>query len=335
MDEQQVTGDSYEDLCSVLQRFPQARIPTREQFAALSVRAGKGTGEEGDHCSVQLVRFWEGLDASTDVVPVTDSQVCGKFLIRFQDAVKDDAIRKRLCTPLAVKLIGSAGSTSLEQRRSWLAVDWAIREVAPAYFDMSPELATHAAALRALPPITSKAAAEAAYAVRDAARSAAWELRQAKLNTFSVQFKAELEKRMPAVVAAEAEAEAVAVVAEAAEAVAEAAEAAAVAVVAEAAAVAVAAEAVAAEAVVAAAVAVAAEAVVAAAVAVAAEAAVAEAAEGSDRYWAIRQAVFAAVRKHFRENINEQLRAVSQASWESGAKCLERMLDLTEESKAA
>src|SRR5579872_5005541 len=87
---------AYEHLVSTLKRFPKARIPTREQFDAVNLRLGKGSGKEGDHCAVQVVRAWEGLSPSTDTVPDTDSQVCGRFMIRFQDAIKDDATRNRL-----------------------------------------------------------------------------------------------------------------------------------------------------------------------------------------------------------------------------------------------
>jgi FlaG/FlaF family flagellin (archaellin) len=75
-------------------------------------------------------------------------------------------------------------------------------------------------------------------------------------------------------------------------------------------------------------------AVVAAVVAVAAVAAVA----GSPFYWEIRAAVREAVLKHLRESTSEtteKLRAIQRDSWESGAKCLERMLDSKEESAAA
>ena len=255
---------------------------SEEYLSSLHLRGGAGSGQEGDCCALQERRRWSGLDSKSYDVPETDSQVCGRFMVRLQDAIKDQEVRDRLIPPLIVKLVGSAGSKDLEQRRSWLAVDWALRDVAPAYFDMSPELATHAAALRALPEITSKETAEAAHSVRSTARAAAWELRQSKLATFREQLRIELTKRMPA----EAEAAAVEVVA------------------------------------------------VAAAAAVAAEVV----AVGSARYWQIRNAVYAAVYKQFRESQSEtrkKLREIQTASWESGAKCLERMLDLKEESAAA
>ena len=260
---------------------------SEEYLSSLHLRGGAGSGQEGDCCALQERRRWSGLDSKSYEVPETDSQVCGSFMVRFQDAIKDQEVRDRLIPPLIVKLVGSAGSKALEQRRSWLAVDWALREVAPAYFDMSPELATHAEALRALPPINSRAAAAQAYAVRDAARAAAWELRQNRLAEFRTALRIELEKLPKPVTVAAAAAAAV----EAVEAVA----------------------------------------------AVAAVEAVVEAVveAGSDRYWQIRYAVRDALVKHFREDMGERLKVAQLASWESGAKCLERMLDLKEESEAA
>jgi hypothetical protein len=77
---------------------------------------------------------------------------------------------------------------------------------------------------------------------------------------------------------------------------------------------------------------------VAAAEVAAAEVAAAEVAAGSPYYWEIRTAVREAVLKHLRESTSEttaKLRAIQGASWESGAKCLARMLELAEETKAA
>jgi hypothetical protein len=305
---------------------------TPEYLASLQLKCGSGTGKEGDCCALQERRRWSGLDSKSYAVPDTDSQVCGRFMVRFQDAIKDDAIRNRLIPPLMVKLVGSAGSPELESRRSWMAVDWALREVAPTYFDLTPELAEHAAALRALPPITDKASARAAYPIRDAARTAAWNLREKNLG----KLREELKKRIPAAdavaAAADAAAAAVAAAAVAAAVAAVAADAAAAAVAAAVAAVAAAvavvadADAAAAAAVAAAVAAVAADAAAAAAVA----AAVAAVADGSERYWKVYYAVRDALREHFEKTAKTTLREVSLKSWESGAKCLERMLELTE-----
>src|SRR5882724_5455132 len=90
------TDAAFDRLLLALRGVPNARMPTREEFDAVNLRIGKGTGKEGDHCALQVVRWWEGLDPALDTVPETDSQVCGFFLIRFQDAIKDDRARNRL-----------------------------------------------------------------------------------------------------------------------------------------------------------------------------------------------------------------------------------------------
>jgi hypothetical protein len=143
---------------------------TPEYIAALKLRIGKGTGEEGDRCALQERRAWTGLDPASDAVPETDSKVLGRFLIRFQDGIRDDELRNRVCGPLLVKLVGSKASAKIERKRAWVAVDWVCREILPMYLELNPELASHAEALRALPEITNKAAAENAASVRKAAR---------------------------------------------------------------------------------------------------------------------------------------------------------------------
>src|SRR5262245_31140546 len=138
------------------------KFVTPEYLSALKLRQGKGTGKEGDRCAIQERRAWSNLDPASDAIPETDCRVCGRFLIRFQDAITDGEVRSRLCAPLLVKLVGSKGSKAVQERRRWIAVDWALREVAPFWLDFCPELTEHAAALRALPEITSREAAEAA-----------------------------------------------------------------------------------------------------------------------------------------------------------------------------
>jgi hypothetical protein len=55
---------------------------------------------------------------------------------------------------------------------------------------------------------------------------------------------------------------------------------------------------------------------------------------GSDRYWAIYYAVRGAIREAVQTKVREHLRETSLKSWESGARCLERMLDAREEPSA-
>src|SRR6185369_6072983 len=80
-----------------------AKLPERftdEYFAHLSLRGGKGDGQEGDRCSIQERRAWEELNAKLDEIPEGDCPVVGKFMIRFQDGISDSAVRTRLCLPL-------------------------------------------------------------------------------------------------------------------------------------------------------------------------------------------------------------------------------------------
>ena len=49
------------------------------------------------------------------------------------------------------RLVGSRGDDATEERRAYLALDWLVRVHTPVWLDLVPALASHAAALRALP----------------------------------------------------------------------------------------------------------------------------------------------------------------------------------------
>jgi len=50
--------------------------------------------------------------------------------------------------------------------------------------------------------------------------------------------------------------------------------------------------------------------------------------DGSEDYWKIRSAVREALRKHFAENMGDKLKAAQLTGWESGARCLDRILEV-------
>ena len=65
----------------------------------------------------------------------------------------------RLLKPLLPRLIGTRATPEIHERRSYLALDWLIREATPAWLDLVPALAPHAAALRDAAVIADAAAA--------------------------------------------------------------------------------------------------------------------------------------------------------------------------------
>ena len=74
--------------------------------------------------------------------------VIGALLRRWNDDLPSDSERDRLLRPLVPRLVGSRADEDIEKARSWLAVDWLIREWLPAWLDLTPQLQTHGRAIR-------------------------------------------------------------------------------------------------------------------------------------------------------------------------------------------
>jgi hypothetical protein len=138
-----------------------------------------------DLCIMEAVAYMAGEPWSDK--PACASPVIAAFLRTWNDTLSDED-RDRLL-PAAVwvpRLVGSRGDDATEERRSYFALDWLVRVHTPAWLDLVPSLAPHAAALRALPEIVGLTTAEAAGSIvraavdaagdaaRAAARAAAW-----------------------------------------------------------------------------------------------------------------------------------------------------------------
>jgi len=150
---------------------------------------GSGAHSAGDgFCVMEAVSFVAGEPHSDH--PTCASEVIGTFMRRWNDDL-DDAGRQRL-KPYILKLVGTLASAEIEQRRSWMCVDWMVRVHTAAWLELAG-LTEQATALRELPEIVGaetlngakpainagqkKAAAawDAAGALGAAARDAAWD----------------------------------------------------------------------------------------------------------------------------------------------------------------
>ena len=141
------------------------------------------TGDR-DLCIMEAVAYMAGESWSDR--PACASPVVAALLRSWNDTLSDDD-RDRLL-PAAVwvpRLVGSRGDEVTEERRAYLALDWLVRVHTPAWLDLVPALAPHAAALRVLPEIvdmttagragdTVRAARAAAGAAASAAGAASW-----------------------------------------------------------------------------------------------------------------------------------------------------------------
>ena len=131
---------------------------------------------DGEYCVMEAVAALAGepwSDAPACVCPVI-----GGLLRAWNDGIHSDAERTRLLKPLIQPAIGTRSTPEVERMRSSLALDWLVRVNLPAWCDLVPTLASHAAALRALPETTDWgschiAVIAAGAAARDAARDAA------------------------------------------------------------------------------------------------------------------------------------------------------------------
>jgi hypothetical protein len=127
-----------------------------------------------DLCIMEAVAYMAGEPWSDS--PACASPVIAAFLRSWQDALSE-ADRDRLL-PAAVwvpRLVGSRGDDATEERRAYMALDWLIRVHVPTWFDLTPSLREHAAALRGLTPIVGFDTARVAGNVVRAAGAAAWD----------------------------------------------------------------------------------------------------------------------------------------------------------------
>jgi hypothetical protein len=101
------------------------------------------------------------------------------FMIAWNDGLPSDAERDRLLKPLIPDIVDTKSTPAIEERRSYMALDWLIRVYTPRWLDLVPVLAPHAKALRDLEEIADLAGASAAgasvVAARAAAGAAAWD----------------------------------------------------------------------------------------------------------------------------------------------------------------
>ena len=157
-------------------------IPER-LTAIAQASLGAGSHEENaEHqmCVMEAVAFVAGepwSDAPACACPVITS-----FCVSWNDSLPNDADRDRLLKPLIPKIVGTRSTPEVEERRSYMALDWLIRVHTPKWLDMVPALHERAKELRELDAIVDMAGATAAgvkvrLAQKDAAAAgdAAWD----------------------------------------------------------------------------------------------------------------------------------------------------------------
>ena len=151
---------------------------TPEQLDQLQLSSGAHSDPDEGHCLLEVVSLFAGEPFSDS--PACVDPVLAEFGRAWNDGMRSDAERAQLKRYIPL-LPGSASGPALSEARAWLAMDWLVRTNLPAWLELSPGLAEHAAKLRALAPITGEQGLALAqptldHAARDAAaaRAAAW-----------------------------------------------------------------------------------------------------------------------------------------------------------------
>ncbi|OGT59898.1 MAG: hypothetical protein A3E01_10665, partial [Gammaproteobacteria bacterium RIFCSPHIGHO2_12_FULL_63_22] len=123
-------------------------------FKTFTFGSGAHRRREDGMCVMEAVAYIAG-EPHTDH-PECACPVISAFMRRWNDAIRDDDLRRALVGQFVFRLPGTKATTEIEDRRRWMAVDWCTREAAPEFLTLTPKLQVHAAVLRELPPINAE-----------------------------------------------------------------------------------------------------------------------------------------------------------------------------------
>ena len=143
------------------------------EVLALHLDAGSHGSLDKGLCVMEAVSYVSGEPWSDH--PKCACPVIAAFMRSWNDSLPNDVERDRLLKPLIHDLVDSKSTPRVEERRSYLALDWLVRVFTPKWLDMMPALAEHAKALRDLEEIADMAGAAAAGKIVNAASAAAWD----------------------------------------------------------------------------------------------------------------------------------------------------------------
>ncbi|WP_309601158.1 hypothetical protein [Burkholderia multivorans] len=159
---------------------------TIEDLETLTIHHGGHKSPDEGHCLLEVVSMFAGEKFSDS--PKCVDPILAQFGRSWNDGMRSDEERAQLKIYIT-RLPGTNKGPELSQKRGWMAMDWIVRTYCAAWLALNPQLAHHADALKALPPITcvadlqaaqpkldaaKKGAAAARVAARVAARDAAW-----------------------------------------------------------------------------------------------------------------------------------------------------------------
>ncbi|NIF80161.1 hypothetical protein F3J20_22665, partial [Paraburkholderia sp. Cy-641] len=126
---------------------------TLEDLANIWLNHGGHNNPDEGHCFLEVVSMFAGEPFSA--APKCVDPVLRSFGISWNDGLRSDEERNQL-KPYIPRLIGTNRGGKLSLKRSWMALDWLIRVHCAAWLALTPALAHHSEALKALGPIMSQ-----------------------------------------------------------------------------------------------------------------------------------------------------------------------------------
>lgn len=126
----------------------------QERLSQISnLKSGNHEPNDIDMCTMEAVAYVAGEPWSD--APQCACPVITKFIVSWNDSLLSDADRNRLLKDLIPKIVGTRSSKEIEDRRSYMAVDWLIRVYTPHWIALIPSLDSYAKTLRGLDVINN------------------------------------------------------------------------------------------------------------------------------------------------------------------------------------
>ena len=138
----------------------------------LVLKSGSHT-PDSEFCVMEAVAYMAHEPWSDH--PECASKVITSFCQAWNDGMNDED--RQMLKPFIPRIVGTKASAAIENKRSWMALDWYCRVSTPVWL-RAAGLVKEAEAIEATKPITSAASAKKAQAALDAARKAgdaAWD----------------------------------------------------------------------------------------------------------------------------------------------------------------
>ena len=105
---------------------------------AAHLASGSGSVKDGSACLINFANFLAGGDGATDSHPCIDRGI-QRFCIRINDSPRFAEWRDEL-KPYAARVLNTASTPEVTQKRGYMYADWAVRTAAPRAFDFWAEV---------------------------------------------------------------------------------------------------------------------------------------------------------------------------------------------------